>query len=317
MPGSVLSSESNAASSAPALSFIIPTYNRVDVLKLCLERLEGQSFADFEVIVVDDGSTDTTWAWLQQYQAATPLRLRCLHQANAGPARARNVAITQARAAICIIIGDDILCSPGFAAEHSRFHSGHPEPNFAALGLTRWSESLQEVTPFMRWMDDSGTQFAYEDLLAGAPPDWRYFYTSNLSLKTELLQRHPFSEEFPFANMEDMELGYRLQVKENLRIVFLPGATAEHVHPTDFRKACVRAQRTGLSLRVFDRLWPGQFSAPGGTLRRGLKGLLLANAWLLSPLSAVTARLTRVWCPNPLVAFTLAFHTELARRRGR
>jgi hypothetical protein len=113
-----------------------------------------------------------------------------------------------------------------------------------------------------------------------------------------------------------MELGYRLEVKEKMQVFFLPSATAEHVHPIDFRRACVRARRTGFSLRVFDRLWPDLPRARRGWIHRTLKELLCRNAWLLAPLTWVTDRLTRIWCPNPLIAFTLAFHTEVARRRG-
>jgi GT2 family glycosyltransferase len=308
--------EAASIETAPGASFIIPTYNRLEALKLCLARLEAQSCKDFEVIVVDDGSTDGTAEWVAQYLAATPLRLRVLRQANSGPAKARNAAIAVARAPLAIMIGDDILCTPGFAAEHMRFHREHPEPRFAALGLTRWSEALQTVTPFMRWMDASGAQFAYGDLLRGVRPEWRHFYTSNLSVKTELLRAYPFDERFTqgWWMMEDMELGYRLQVREKLQLTLLPEALAEHVHPTDFRKACRRAQGTGRSLRVFDALWPDRPRTQHGWMHGALKDVLCRNGWLLAPLTWCTERLTRVWCPNPLIAFTLAFHTEVARR---
>jgi len=310
--------EAGSMVTAPGASFVIPTYNRLEALKLCLKHLEAQTWKDFEVILVDDGSTDGTAEWVERYLAATPLRLRYLRLQNSGPAKARNAAIAVARAPIAIMIGDDILCTPGFAAEHAGFHREHPEPNAAALGLTRWSETLQTVTPFMRWMDASGAQFAYGDLLRGVRPEWRHFYTSNLSVKTELLRAYPFDERFTkgWWMMEDMELGYRLQVRENLQLALLPEALAEHVHPTDFRKACRRAQGAGLSLRVFEGLWPELPRANHGWVHRALKDVLCRNAWLLGPLTWVTDRATRVWCPNPLIAFTLAFHTEVARRRG-
>jgi hypothetical protein len=116
--------------------------------------------------------------------------------------------------------------------------------------------------------------------------------------------------------MEDMELGFRLRVREHLQLVLLPQAAAEHVHPTDFRKACRRAYGAGLSLRVFDALWPERPRARHGWLHRALKNLLSRNAWLLAPLTVATDALTRVWCPNPLIAFTLGFHTAVAQRRG-
>jgi glycosyltransferase involved in cell wall biosynthesis len=300
----------------PPVCFIIPTFNRASTLISCLEHLERQTFTDFEVIVVDDGSTDSTAQQMEQYQATTPLRLRYLRQENGGPARARNLAISLTKAPLCLIIGDDILASSDFTATHLRFHRENPEINIAGLGFTRWSETGQTVTPFMRWMDESGSQFAYHDLLNGTVPEWRHFYTSNLSVKTPLLHRNPFNELFTKPLMEDMELGYRLEVQENLKIVFLPNAVADHIHPTDFRKACRRAYNAGLSTHLFDQLWPQRPVTPHGPLHIAVREALCANAWLLSPLTWLTDVLTRFWCPNPLIHPVLAYHSALGRRRG-
>jgi glycosyltransferase involved in cell wall biosynthesis len=298
--------------------FIIPTFNRAEALLLCLDHLERQTLSAFEVIVVDDGSTDATAKEMERYLTRTALRLRYVRQQNSGPARARNLAVTMTSAPICIIIGDDILCAPDFTATHLRLHNERPEINVAALGFTRWSQTLQTVTPFMRWMDESGSQFAYGDLLSGTKPEWRHFYTSNLSVKTELLRRHRFNEKFSGARwmMEDMELGYRLQKEVDLQIVFLPNATAEHVHPTDFRKACKRAYGAGLSSRLFDELWPDRPVTPHGRMHLFTRDLLASNAWLLPPAAAITQALTSVWCPNPLMRPVLAFHTAVGRKRG-
>ena len=59
----------------------------------------------------------------------------------------------------------------------------------------------------MHWLEKSPMQFAYEDLRAGIAADWRHFYTSNLSVKTELLRKFTFNENFPYAAMEDNEVG--------------------------------------------------------------------------------------------------------------
>jgi glycosyltransferase involved in cell wall biosynthesis len=312
-----LSLETSHPGQHPAASFVIPTYNRVDVLQICLAHLELQTCRDFEVVLIDDGSTDSTPHFLAHYALRAPFPIRCLHQQNAGPARARNQGIRVARAPISLIIGDDIFCAPDFLAAHLAFHRQYPQVNYAGLGLTQWSETGQTVTPFMRWMDLSGAQFAYGDLLRGDTPDWRYFYTSNLSVKTDLLRRHPFNEQFPAASMEDMELGYRLEREEDLHLVFLPDALADHLHPTDFRKACLRAYGTGLSLNVFDRLWPQRAAATHGKVHLAVRSFLCSNPWLLEPITSATEALTRAWCPNPFIKWTLAYHTALARQRHR
>src|SRR5271163_4707032 len=94
--------------------FIIPTFNRMDALMTCLEHLERQTCSDFEVIVVDDGSTDSTARQMESYAARTPLRLRYRRQPNSGPARARNLAVSMTQAPLCLMIGDDIFVCPGF-----------------------------------------------------------------------------------------------------------------------------------------------------------------------------------------------------------
>ncbi len=104
------SGEENKPSTIDAdLCVVIPTFNRVEALLLCLRHLEKQSWSGFEVIVVDDGSTDSTPQQMQKYLAGTPLRLRYLQQQNSGPSRARNLAISMTRSPLCLIIGDDIF----------------------------------------------------------------------------------------------------------------------------------------------------------------------------------------------------------------
>lgn len=309
MPDEVLACE------VPTVSVLIPTYNRADVLPLCLAHLERQTFPDFEVVIVDDGSSDGTAEWLAGYVRSTTLSIRTARQENAGAARARNVAVGMARGKVSVILGDDILCSPELVETHHRFHQEHPEDAVAGLGLTRWCETGQVVTPFMRWMDESGTQFAYGDLLRGTKPNWRHFYTSNLSLKTEMLRKYPFIEAFPGCGMEDMELGYRLEQREGMKVTFLREALAQHIHPIDFSRACRRAFQTGLSLQVFDRLWPDRPAGVHGWLHRGLKEILVQNAWLLGSAAGVAGWVTERWCPNPLIRPVLAWHVEVARRR--
>lgn len=298
------------------ICFIIPTFNRSAVLIECLKKLESQTFADFEVIVIDDGSTDSTQADMGRYMVQAPLRIRYYRQQNSGPARARNVGVAQTLAPICILIGDDILVSPDFAAVHLRFHRENPDVSYVGLGLTRWSESGQKVTPLMRWLDESGVQFAYNDLLQGQKPSWKHFYTSNLSLKTELLRNNPFDERFNRAMMEDIELGYRLEAQHDLKVGFLPEAYAEHIHPTDFRKTCRRAYGVGHASVLFEKLWPESVQASShGLLYRASREILCRNAWLfLRPVTWVTEMITRFWCPNPLLMPTLAYHSALGRR---
>ena len=92
----------------PAVSVVIATYNRSALLQETIESVLKQSFQDFELIVVDDGSTDDTEAALKSYGD----RLRYFRQENRGPSAARNFGVTQARAAWISIQDSDDICAP-------------------------------------------------------------------------------------------------------------------------------------------------------------------------------------------------------------
>jgi glycosyltransferase involved in cell wall biosynthesis len=94
--------------SAPAVSVIITTCNRAALVVAALESVFRQTYRDFEVIVVDDGSTDDTRAVLAGYGE----RIRCIHQPNSGLNAARNAAIDQARGAYFALLDDDDLWEP-------------------------------------------------------------------------------------------------------------------------------------------------------------------------------------------------------------
>lgn len=290
------------------IAVVIPTYNRSEILLLCLQCLEKQTWTDFQVIVVDDGSTDDTPQAVKQFQKSSALNIEYLRQENAGPARARNLAIASLRAPVCLMIGDDILASPNLVFRHLELHRRRPEMRIAGLGLTRWTENGQTVTKFMRWLDESGLQFAYDELLRGTRPGWKHFYTSNISLKTLLLQRNPFDVSFENAAVEDLELGYRLEQTHGLEVIFLPEAAAGHLHPTDFRRTCKRMVQVGTATRHFDKLWPAANNySRGSGLREKLQDRLVKSR-LLSWLTSATDLLSRIWCPNPLIGKTLLAH---------
>jgi glycosyltransferase involved in cell wall biosynthesis len=290
------------------IGVIIPTFNRSKTLLASLKRLEEQTWKNFEVIVADDGSTDGTPERIKEYSTSSGLHLTYIYQANAGPARARNVAISALKSPVCLMIGDDILVSPEFVACHHQFHAEHLAPQAAAVGLTRWSESGQVVTSFMKWLDQSGVQFAFADLQRGTHPDWRHFYTSNLSVKTDLLRQYPFDETFKKAASEDLELGYRIQVEHGLDLAFLPGATADHLHPTSFRQACKRMIEVGRAARIFHDRWPELQPPPTPVFRAAVRKVLLRNMRLLGLITAVADFWTRLHCPNSLMKLALDYH---------
>lgn len=95
------------AASHPKVSIIIPAYNVEDFVRRCVESVLRQTLEDFELLVVDDGSTDTTGALLDS-MAERDIRIQVFHKENGGAPAARNFALDRARGTyVCFMDADD------------------------------------------------------------------------------------------------------------------------------------------------------------------------------------------------------------------
>src|SRR5271166_6410356 len=92
----------------PAVSVVIPTYNRSALLPSAVESVLAQTFTDYELIVIDDGSTDDTCERLKPYMG----RIRYCYQDNRGASAAQNKGIEIARGTWVSILGSDDLWLP-------------------------------------------------------------------------------------------------------------------------------------------------------------------------------------------------------------
>lgn len=246
-------------------SVVIPTYDRLDVLPEVLTALsvqgdfEGHPPPTFEVVVVDDGSTDGTWAWLEEHRQDFTVPMRIFRQENGGPARARNWGVTQATGDRLAFLGDDTVPGTGWLAAHDaafqrrRRHLAQGE-TMAVIGYTRWHERMK-LNPFLRHINEHGLQFGYALIEDPENVPFNFLYTSNLTLPRRSLLCEPFHLDFPYPAWEDIELSYRL-TRAGLRIVYEPRALVQHDHPTDLERFMTRQEKAGYSAVVFHRLHP-------------------------------------------------------------
>ena len=102
------------ATSDPLVSIVIPTWNRAAVLPRALTSVLGQTFTDFEVVVVDDGSTDETPTVLSGY---ADRRVRSVRQVNQGESAARNTGARNARGRILMFLDSDDEVKPDWVAK--------------------------------------------------------------------------------------------------------------------------------------------------------------------------------------------------------
>ncbi len=236
------------------ISVVIPTFNRADILRRTLNLLATQNFTDFEVVVVDDGSTDSTPRLLAEFQKKVDFPLHFFTQKNSGAAAARNLALQKVSGEIILFLGDDTLPRNNLLAVHADFHQKFPAPNFACLGFVKWHPEIR-VSRFMRWLEKSGAQFKFHDLKKNSEIDFWRFYTSNLSLKKSFLGAERFSEKFSGWGFEDAELGFRLQ-KKGLKLLFEPDAVVEHFHEISAESLEKRQFAAGKNLFLFQKLHP-------------------------------------------------------------
>jgi len=202
----------------PELSIVIPTFNRAERLRACLDALglQTQPAADFEVIVVDDGSTDGTAEMLETL--ATPFLLRVvLQKENSGYGAARNAGVSVASGEFLLFLDDDVVASPGLVAEHLRVQ--HQEGGAGVIGP--YPQLLpRRAGRFARAMAEG--RIEYYASLETKTPTFTSCHTGNFSAPRDAVQAvGGFAEDLPRA--VDIELGYRLQ-QAGLRFVFAPAA---------------------------------------------------------------------------------------------
>ncbi|NET34824.1 MAG: glycosyltransferase [Cyanothece sp. SIO1E1] len=218
-------------------SVVIPTYNRKLILEKCLRAMEHQQLpADswvtgYEVVVVDDGSTDGTVAWLQSCPAEFPhVRLYC--QDHLGPAAARNLGVAQAKGDTIIFIDSDLVVTEGFLQAHA-----HGLSQGQLLGSDRSHSPTNTVTAIApvftygrvintcNFSDPTSEPYKITDFSAA------YFATGNVAIARHWLEQAGlFDSRFQLYGWEDLELGVRLK-QLGLKLIKCPEAVGYHWHP--------------------------------------------------------------------------------------
>ena len=93
----------------PKISVIVPVYNEEKYLRRCIDSILAQTFTDFELLLIDDGSKDKSGEICDEY-AEKDLRVRAFHKLNGGVSSARNIGLDKARGEwICFVDSDDYV----------------------------------------------------------------------------------------------------------------------------------------------------------------------------------------------------------------
>lgn len=140
----------------PLVSIIIPTRNRAALLPAAMDSVLNQTRQDFELIVVDDGSTDTTQEVLADYGS----RITCLTIEHAGPSAARNRGIEAARAELIAFLDSDDIWLPRKLERQLEYHAVHAD---VMISQTReiWIRNGVRVNARARHRMQSGWIYEY------------------------------------------------------------------------------------------------------------------------------------------------------------
>jgi glycosyltransferase involved in cell wall biosynthesis len=177
------------------ISVQLCTFNRRNLVRRSLDALFGLDFpaSDYEIVLVDDGSSDGTEEMVSELRP--PCRLVYQRQENSGLAAARNVGIRHSDGEVVLFIDDDIIADPGLLAAHWASHERREK--LVVMGRVCHVDSLEgKLRP----------RFKLADLSTS------FFWTSNCSVRRRHLEAAGlFDEDFREYGWEDIEMGLRLR----------------------------------------------------------------------------------------------------------
>ncbi len=204
-------------------SVVIPTYNRKPILEKCLRALEHQvvradtQIENYEIVVVDDGSTDGTVEWLN---AENFPHVSLYEQHHRGAAVARNFGVEQAVGDTIIFIDSDLVVLEGFLQSHAdaltAYMAAHGDDRVFTYGRVVNTCNFEQPTSEPFKVTDYSQAF---------------FATGNVAIaKHWLMEAGLFDVQFTQYGWEDLELGVRLK-HLGLKLIKCPEAVGYHWHP--------------------------------------------------------------------------------------
>ncbi len=222
------------------VSVVIATYDRRRLLEKTLPALLSQQFpsADYEVIVVVDGSTDGTLEFLR---TQTSTNLHIIEQRNQGQAAAINAGVRAARGDILLFLDDDIVCGPTLVAEHARAPR-HGQTCLAFGPVLVASEGRDSLV--LDWARTFCDDFFTKEVKQSPDLGWYGCLASaNSSVPRSVIQSIGFLDE-SFTRKNDIELGHRA-LDAGYRFVYIPEAVTHQIYVKTQRDVIADAGEDG------------------------------------------------------------------------
>lgn len=241
------------------VSVIIPTYNRKESLEKCLDSLLRQSYREkYEVIVVDDGSNDSTSEVVKKLQRKHK-NLRYFYQENKGPAVARNLGIKKSKGRIIAFTDDDCVVDKNWLKNIVKCHNLHPEYAIIGGNIYNRENSLTAKVEYFNWGYAMITQNTKKRFIKrikvylhpysiGKSRLLSWLGASNVSFKREVFKKVGlFDETFKWAALEDVELCWRAY-KKNCHVYYQPRIAVSHYKKHSLKSFLVQSFKRGIDV---------------------------------------------------------------------
>lgn len=263
------------------ISVVVPVYNGADTIAQCIESLLGQDYpADrYDVIVVENGSTDDTTAIVERY----PVRL--YRSPKRGVAQARNFGIAKTDADIIAMLDADCVAEKNWLTELARPYAdpeiggvGGPILDFVHPNLTFVERFAAECHPLTNFFIPNKGEFLPR------------LYGANCSYRRELLVRVGLMDtRLPMAH--DVEISWRVQLQAGVRLAYAPDAVVYHYHRSTRKGLARQYRRYGFGEIMLDTLYNAQ---PGYPRHLGFQLRRLAQQCLTLPRYIVSMGVRRI-----------------------
>lgn len=220
-------------------SLIIPVYNRPDEVAELLESMTRQTETDFEVIVVEDGSTVSCESVCRQY--ATRLRLQYCPKPNSGPGPSRNYGVGRAQGEYVIVLDSDVVLPDGYLAAVSAALDAEPADAFGGPDAAH-----PDFTPVQKAISYSMTSFFTTGGIRGGRKEMDKFYprSFNMGVRRTVYQKLGGFSTLRFG--EDIDFSIRL-IRSGAKTRLIPEAWVWHKRRTDFRKFFRQVFNSGMA----------------------------------------------------------------------
>ena len=211
------------------VTIVIPNYNGMAFLDTCLTSLEGQTYQQFRILVVDNGSTDGSAEWLHARESA---RMKVIYlQENTGFAAAVNTGIRAAKTPYVLLLNNDIRADEHFVAEMVRAISRSKKIFSAAARMIRMYEP--------ELMDSAGDQYTVAGWAFNRGTGRRISHYNRpcrvfsacagaAIYRRAVFEKIGYFDERHFAYLEDIDVGYRARLYGYTNI-YAPRAVVWHV----------------------------------------------------------------------------------------